>query len=42
MNLGAKIYIAGHSGMVGSTIKRALEKDGFNNIVFKTSSDLNL
>jgi GDP-L-fucose synthase len=42
MNKDAKIFIAGHRGMVGSAIKRALEKQGYNNIVVRTSSELNL
>ena len=37
-----KIYIAGHRGMVGSAIMRRLQKDGFNNIVTRTSSELDL
>ncbi|MFN8155155.1 MAG: GDP-L-fucose synthase [Bacteroidia bacterium] len=38
----SKIYIAGHRGMVGSAILRNLQKRGFNNIVVKTSSELDL
>jgi GDP-L-fucose synthase len=38
----AKIYIAGHRGMVGSAIHRKLVKEGFNNLVLKTSSELDL
>jgi GDP-L-fucose synthase len=38
----AKIYIAGHRGMVGSAIHRRLLADGFNNFVFRTSSELDL
>ena len=37
-----KIYIAGHRGMVGSAIWRALESKGYNNLVGKTSTELNL
>jgi len=37
-----KIYIAGHSGMVGSAIVRALNKKGFTNLVFCNSKDLDL
>jgi GDP-L-fucose synthase len=37
-----KIYIAGHRGMVGSGIERKLRKEGYNNIITKSSSDLNL
>ncbi len=38
----AKIYIAGHRGMVGSAILRRLQADGFTNFVFRTSSQLDL
>jgi GDP-L-fucose synthase len=38
----AKIYIAGHRGMVGSAIHRKLTKEGFTNIVTRTSSELDL
>ncbi len=37
-----KIYIAGHRGLVGSAIFRALEKQGFTNLVTKTSKELDL
>jgi len=42
MKVSDKIYIAGHRGMVGSAIARALKKVGFNNIIGKTSSELDL
>ncbi len=42
MEKNAKIYVAGHRGMVGSAIKRKLEKEGYQNIVFRTSKELNL
>jgi GDP-L-fucose synthase len=42
MNKKAKIYIAGHRGMVGSAIHRRLLTDGFTNFVFRTSSELDL
>ncbi len=42
MNLEDKIYIAGHKGLVGSAIVRALEKLGYNNLVYKTSKELDL
>lgn len=42
MEKSAKIYIAGHRGMVGSAIHRRLLADGFNNFVFRTSSELDL
>ncbi|MEI8128512.1 MAG: GDP-L-fucose synthase [bacterium] len=38
----AKIYLAGHTGMVGSSIERKLRKEGYNNIVTKTSQELDL
>jgi GDP-L-fucose synthase len=38
----AKIYIAGHRGMVGSAILRKLESEGFDNIITRTSSELDL
>jgi len=37
-----KIYIAGHRGMVGSAIKRKLERDGFKNLICRTSEELDL
>lgn len=42
MDKHAKIYIAGHRGMVGSSIVRRLEKDGFTNLITRTSSELDL
>ena len=42
MQLDSKIYIAGHRGMVGSAIVRNLQKRGFNNLILKTSSELDL
>lgn len=38
----AKIYVAGHRGMVGSAILRKLEKEGYTNIVVRTSAELDL
>jgi GDP-L-fucose synthase len=38
----AKIYIAGHRGMVGSAIYRKLQKEGYNNIITRSSADLDL
>ena len=37
-----KIYIAGHRGMVGSAVWRALEFKGYSNLIGKTSSELDL
>jgi len=42
MNNQDKIYIAGHRGMVGSAIKRKLESEGFANLVYKSSGELDL
>ncbi len=42
MNQKAKIFVAGHRGMVGSAIVRHLEADGFDNIIVKTSKELDL
>lgn len=42
MNQSNKIYIAGHRGMVGSAIKRKLEKEGYQNLVYRTSKELDL
>lgn len=42
MNQNDKIYVAGHRGMVGSAITRKLKKEGFANLLQKTSKDLDL
>ena len=42
MQPGDKIYVAGHRGMVGSAITRKLQKEGFTNILTRTSSELDL
>jgi GDP-L-fucose synthase len=42
MEQTAKIYIAGHNGMVGSGLERKLRKEGYSNIVTRTSSELDL
>jgi GDP-L-fucose synthase len=42
MKKDAKIYVAGHRGMVGSAIVRQLEAKGFNNIITKTHAELDL
>lgn len=42
MDKSGKVYIAGHRGMVGSAIKRRLEKAGFTNIITRTSKELDL
>ncbi|WP_238903632.1 GDP-L-fucose synthase [Clostridium sp. YIM B02506] len=42
MNKDSKIYVAGHRGLVGSAIVRNLEAKGYNNIIKKTHSELDL
>jgi GDP-L-fucose synthase len=42
MERSAKIYIAGHTGMVGSAIERNLRKKGFSNIIGRTFEELDL
>lgn len=42
MEKSAKIYVAGHRGMVGSAILRRLLKEGYNNIITRTHSELDL
>ena len=42
MDKSSKIYIAGHRGMVGSSILRALQSRGYTNFVLKNSSELDL
>jgi GDP-L-fucose synthase len=42
MEQTGKIYIAGHRGMVGSGLERKLRKEGYGNIVTRTSAELDL
>lgn len=42
MEKNAKIYVAGHRGMVGSAIVRELERQGYHNIVTRTHKELDL
>jgi len=42
MNINDKVYVAGHRGMVGSAIVRKLQAEGFINIVYRTSKELDL
>jgi GDP-L-fucose synthase len=42
MNKTSKIYVAGHRGMVGSAICRKLLAEGYNNLVVRTSKELDL
>ena len=42
MNRNSKIYIAGHNGMVGSSIVRVLKKNGYSNLLEIDRSELDL
>ena len=42
INKNSKIYLAGHTGLVGSSVLRVLRKRGFKNIIIKTRKNLNL
>ncbi|MGE6829703.1 GDP-L-fucose synthase [Priestia megaterium] len=42
MNKHSKIYVAGHRGLVGSAIVRKLQEKGYNNLVYRTSAELDL
>lgn len=42
MDKHAKIYVAGHKGMVGSAIRRELEKQGYINVITRTHKELDL
>ena len=42
MNQNNKVYIAGHNGMVGSSIVRQFEKRGYDNLILRSSSELDL
>lgn len=42
MQLKDKIYVAGHRGMVGSAILRKLQKEGYENVVVRTSAEMDL
>lgn len=42
MNKDSKVYVAGHRGMVGSAIKRELERQGYGNIITRSHSELDL
>jgi GDP-L-fucose synthase len=42
MDSNAKIYVAGHRGLVGSSIVRVLQREGFGNLVLRTSPELDL
>ncbi len=42
MNKNAKIFVAGYRGMVGSAVYRKLQKEGFTNLITRSSSELDL
>ena len=42
MNKNSSIYIAGHTGLVGSALRRRLEAEGYSNLVVRKHSDLDL
>lgn len=42
MEINSKIYIAGHTGLVGSALVRNLKKRGYNNFVFRTLEEMDL
>ncbi|MBN1931064.1 MAG: GDP-L-fucose synthase [Desulfobacterales bacterium] len=42
MEKNAKIYVAGHQGLVGSAIMRRLKKEGYNNLITRTRAELDL
>jgi GDP-L-fucose synthase len=42
MESSSKIYIAGHTGLVGSAIKRSLELKGYSNLIFRSQDQLDL
>ena len=42
MKKNAKIYVTGHSGMLGSAMMRRLEADGYTNVITRTHKELNL
>ena len=42
INKQSKIYVAGHTGMVGSAIVRRLKKEGYQNLILKTRQELDL
>jgi len=42
MNEGARVYVAGHRGLVGAAIVRRLERAGFSNLILRTHAELDL
>ena len=41
-NKDSKIYVAGHTGLLGSAILKVLQEDGYKNIITKTHKELEL
>jgi GDP-L-fucose synthase len=42
LSTGARVYLAGHTGLVGSAVLRALQRHGYRDIVVRTETDLDL
>ncbi len=42
MNEGDRIFVAGHRGLVGSALMRRLQREGFGNLITRTSKELDL
>lgn len=42
MNLDSRIFVAGHRGLVGSSIVRSLQNNGYSNLIFASRKDLDL
>ena len=42
MEYNDKIFVAGHNGMVGTAIVRALKREGYQNLIVKSSAELDL
>jgi len=42
VKINSRIYVAGHRGLVGSAINRLLKKRGFENLITRTHSELEL
>ncbi len=42
MSTSARIYVAGHRGLVGSALVRALQKNGYRNLILRTHAELDL
>src|SRR6185369_17972953 len=42
MDTNSKIYVAGHTGLVGGAVTRLLVKEGYKNLILKTHAELDL